>query len=1197
MHIAVVCPRCQSRYQVDPSLRGKRMRCPNTICRAVFDVQPEEETPSPAVTPAAEVRKETPPAAARTGSVGDLVPILPAEAVEPPPSKPPTTRPAPAEPPPPRAEFRTAREEMPTTEQPPAAAEARTPPVTPSQQAPQQVAEPEFPWDVEEAVPTEAPLAPEKPREVTAGVWTAPPVRRPETTGVPELGPTVSPEVVQETPPAAAPKSVRKRRRLGVMALLVGVLLAGGGAGWWLLQQRQATGEEERYRKALELYDNESFADASTALQQLARDFPASNRRGLYRFLGELSDIRAEVYGPGSGNPAEALDRVLQFLEIYKNDPLLKDRHGDVWRTLVRLAQEAAAAAEQKADAAVLVLARRAWSEAGKFQAPTEGQLAEASRRFKGDFARIEKQLAEKAARLDLLNALRGLRDKASAAAVQQARALVEKAGLNKDAEAAALVVELLKAHRASITFVPAPEPRPAPEEDTLPSLYVAPLVGPAKTLHSDQRIVLVLARGVLYALDPTASTVRWVRRVGIDTAALPLHVPADPVRPEMFLVLSSDSKTLAGVEAETGRTRWTHALHDACVCRPVRVGRHVLVPTLSGRVEEVEITAGRSQGYYVLGQPLLHDPVHQAGTSLVYIAADSYAVYALDVARRECAGILYTKHAPGTLCGRPLVWTEAKPGDMSKGETNGWLLLTEAAGSEQTLLKAYSLPLGDPDRPPAIALRLRGRALTSPWHDTEKLALPTTTGILGVLGVRQAGNRDPLLFPLLPEDYVVASAPAAGWTHAHLAHVERDTYWVWVASQLHRLQMTFSDASGPGMIARWRVPAGTPLHAPQTLGNSDGTTLVLAAQDADGPTSWARALDGATGQTRWTRQLGLTCGGPLLAQGQRVFCPDPRGLFAFDLAQLKPATGWQPGGVLVAPHVPSAQFATLPHKGEVLHLTWEKNVVHLRRLSSSADASDAQASSVPKTWELSAAPHGTAAAGSNFVLVPLANGLVGRLPLDGSSWSSGPDWRAPGADEAQPGHIVALGNDDFLITDGARGLSRVHWGETKLWKKTAAAALEHRILGPPAFLGPDVVVVDASDTATLLHGDTLQVKRRWALGGTISAGPFVRGPTICCVVAQKRLVGLAPNQDEPAWAYDFPAAVVGQPELVEGRLVVANLAGEVLNLDPATGRATGPGYTFRANVVAAAAPVAFGPGRVFVPLTDGTCVLLPLER
>src|SRR4051812_15807661 len=78
VHITAVCPSCENSYQVDPSLRGKAMRCPNPQCRAVFTVP--DEAP-----PAADGKRnepERPPAGdgKRTGIVGDMVPLL---AVEP----------------------------------------------------------------------------------------------------------------------------------------------------------------------------------------------------------------------------------------------------------------------------------------------------------------------------------------------------------------------------------------------------------------------------------------------------------------------------------------------------------------------------------------------------------------------------------------------------------------------------------------------------------------------------------------------------------------------------------------------------------------------------------------------------------------------------------------------------------------------------------------------------------------------------------------------------------------------------------------------------------------------------------------------------------------------------------------------------------------------------------------------------------
>jgi hypothetical protein len=249
---------------------------------------------------------------------------------------------------------------------------------------------------------------------------------------------------------------------------------------------------------------------------------------------------------------------------------------------------------------------------------------------------------------------------------------------------------------------------------------------------------------------------------------------------------------------------------------------------------------------------------------------------------------------------------------------------------------------------------------------------------------------------------------------------------------------------------------------------------------------------------------------------------------------------------------------------------------------------------------ELPAPLAGTPALGDRCVLLPLANGVAVRLDFDGNVLA-GPNWRAAGVDEQSPGHIVALGGDDFLVTDGSRGLVRITW-QGKLHPQRAAAELSHRIIAAPAVLpsganiGRRICVADASDTLTLLDGERLKELRHWNLGGKITAGPFVRGDGIVCILDQKRIVWIGPEQAEPRWEYSLVSAIVGAPPLVEGMLIVADVSGRFLAFDPQKGP-LGPGYMLRANVAPETAPVPFGPGRLLVPLSDGTLLLLPLQK
>jgi hypothetical protein len=91
--ITVHCPQCGNRYHLKPEMRGKRTRCPNALCRAVFEVRDEAETlanatEAPTAPPSA--RRAGPPAEPnyRVGAVGDLVPLLTVENAEEPPATP-----------------------------------------------------------------------------------------------------------------------------------------------------------------------------------------------------------------------------------------------------------------------------------------------------------------------------------------------------------------------------------------------------------------------------------------------------------------------------------------------------------------------------------------------------------------------------------------------------------------------------------------------------------------------------------------------------------------------------------------------------------------------------------------------------------------------------------------------------------------------------------------------------------------------------------------------------------------------------------------------------------------------------------------------------------------------------------------------------------------------------------------------------
>ena len=168
----------------------------------------------------------------------------------------------------------------------------------------------------------------------------------------------------------------------------------------------------------------------------------------------------------------------------------------------------------------------------------------------------------------------------------------------------------------------------------------------------------------------------------------------------------------------------------------------------------------------------------------------------------------------------------------------------------------------------------------------------------------------------------------------------------------------------------------------------------------------------------------------------------------------------------------------------------------------------------------------------------------------------------------------------------GGKDLRRL--GEATFAGRVLAAAVL-----PAGDKGFALCVGDVTRTVTLLDGDDLTKRRTWTVSDDITAGPFVRGDRIGVVVGRRRLVWLDPGSDQPVRALTFAGDIVGEPEVIDGVLVVADETGQLQGFDPATLLPVGLRYTLQAAVAPAATPLPYGADRLFVPLSDGT-VLLP---
>src|SRR5262249_4983448 len=279
-----------------------------------------------------------------------------------------------------------------------------------------------------------------------------------------------------------------------------------------------------------------------------------------------------------------------------------------------------------------------------------------------------------------------------------------------------------------------------------------------------------------------------------------------------------------------------------------------------------------------------------------------------------------------------------------------------------------------------------------------------------------------------------------------------------------------------------------------------------------------------------------------------------------------------------------------LAHEGGAYALSWSKSALHVVHISPAGETNSAGPVALP------AALAGLPTLGKDALIAPLENGLFVHVSLADHKATPGPNWPSADVEGPSPRYVTHLGGADFLATDGYSGFKIYRWPQANQVSPVAGSEhkLKQRIVAAPVALGGkeappyQIAVADAGGGLQLLQGPVWNTVRSWSLGGKITGGPWLRGKHLACVVDRRRVVWIDPERGEPGWEFSAAADLVGAPQLVGDLVVIADVAGQFLGLDAATGRLRGS-YVLRAQVTAAVAPVPIGSDRLFAPLTDGT--------
>jgi hypothetical protein len=1219
--IVAECPHCETRFNLQPDLVGKSMRCPNLDCRQVFTVQP--------------VKPGKPrPGRNASGSVEDFVPVVEAEAAKPAP----------------KAKPKEAKPAKPTRAEPAADFDV----VDEAPAAPKEVV-----WSAGSGPPGAPGRTPPPPKETAKPAATAAKSNR--------AGgrPVVRPRRKKKT------SNTTRAVMLFGMGILLVLLVLGGVAYFIGTSEKNEKIAAENAQKVL---DGGEFSNAAKAYEELLKDYPDSPDRAKYEFYAELAAVHVAAGAVGvRSDPTDAVKRFKGLVEKSKDSPLGKVDGGagrsiwDAGRKVVEAVNgnvqerlttykdkdKRTKPDELKGVEDMIGTGRELVASMGAFRPADAPPLDAESDRLN----KAEADLNLERNRLKVLAEVRSLLAEANDASIEQARGLIDFGGLKDDAE----VVELMKKAQSDflkrIVYEPEAAAPKTPQSAAAASLLFVTPIGATKAPPKDAAggepaVFLAVANGILYAFDEESGNQIWTARVGADVmfppAVATLEIDGTPT--ELAVVAShvGGEPGLTGVVLKTGRVRWYQTLPAPAAGPAAVVGTRAFVPLRDplGTISEVNLMTGERVGKISLRQPIATPKFGagiavRPGTGLLYVAAEGRRVFVVDVGRKpdepdrvppRCAQVFMTNHFVGTLRVPPVV---IDPDGAGPG--GGWMILVQGDGVNAKL-RAFSLPPPAGGDSPAeitpvadVELPLEGQAWFPPASDGERLALASDMRNVQFYGVNQPGNTDRPVFPLpSPPTPPARKGETKEAIPGLVIPGEEGGFWVLSNRQLQKFRLVLVPSRGLEAVPEGKAnPLGQPTQPAQLNRRRDAACLVVRSANSAGIR--AVLVNLRDGDVRWKRQLGVI--------------PPVAPLVGADLLTITD----EDGGVLSLPpaaaDVPAGVAKSVPP--EFVSVAAPENVTGPTRVAVSADGKTVFTITPVETGGVDQfvvrrvvegrlehsgsvkAPGGLAGAPAvlgSVLIFPASDGFVHRhVPGDGKltpdRLAGGPKWAEERLEVGAECFITPLSATEFLTSDGGRKLTRWTWPVVDKYERGGATwEVRERVAVPPLLLPPAaggaparLLVADVTGSVWLYPADRGGAPiRRWKPDGvTIPEGrPVGRfalqsgadgRQRVAYAVDRKHVIGLDVEKDTPLWLAAGPAEgvnreLVGSPQPAgDGRWLVTDQGGRVAVLDPQTGKPAVTKEVGLPGAVPARSAVMIGSGRILCPLSDGSAAVIVL--
>ncbi|HJN10502.1 MAG TPA: PQQ-binding-like beta-propeller repeat protein [Pirellulaceae bacterium] len=935
----------------------------------------------------------------------------------------------------------------------------------------------------------------------------------------------------------------------------------------------------DMWEAAMEDYRSASYPQAMKRFENFLKKYPDDDNASEARVRINFCLIRAVINSPDKG-----LERAKDLLPPITEEPSFSIARPELARMLIQIPQgfikkaKATGSVVEKekladlADVGLKDLVNNSTYVPSSTKQSIKKDLDEATE----DIARIRRDVnRDKDLRKAIDEIDSKLESNDTVAAFEIFKALIKKyPSLEPDADLMDAVKRITTLEGGLVKVTDEPVSALSAENDGTPGhtrIVLTTREGKGST-RVQNRVATLLAGGSVLGLDAGTGKVLWDRFVGYGTRFHPVRLSKQPDAD----VLVVDDQELVRLKATTGQVVYRLPA-GAAISRPAIAGNKIYVPTISGRIYEVDAATGESARHVSIPQQLSTGLGVANNLPFIFQPGDHSNLYALTTDDLTCKDVYYFGHRGGTIAVPPVVLMGHVFVAENKGRDFSLLHVLKIDSEGERLLQTAQEPI-----------RLKGNVVVPLQVYGSRLLAVTDRSDVRVFNINVNAEENPV---------AAAAVKSAASDETMISYPLTDSGTLWLAD--NRLAKFDIQVTSKDIILRQNMNRGDAFVAPLQM---HGDVLVLARRKSAsaGVTISAVNIDQPR-RPLWETNVGIPVGRVAVDVEKSQIRVITAAAALFNIDKDSVATGLNDQPTMTARSTTAIPLAfteqiELPNGRIAFFNPGDHNQLLIY--------DPAKASR-----QLNIQPLDLAGAAVTCTPIALQDGLL--VPLDQGAVrlidpATGQDKVLPFQPRLEPGEklkwlrptVVGSDGREFIIANDRREIYRIGIKDTPkpFLAELASGQLDVDFASQLAAVGDvafAVVQTSGGDvlkpisTGDLTVGDDIDLQ-----GARVTWGPHRVGDVVMVITDGKQLRCFQADRTErweqPGVAYGTPAS---PPLEVDGDFIFVSQSGTLWRMSGATGE--------EVDKTELSEPVGSGPisynGSLLLCGNDGTLHVLPM--